>query len=331
MSLSSLYYYILILILKNEKFDLKLNVSSTNSPLYFLKNPLYNYNEIHHLDIITNILNSENKNVTQKINYPPSKDLHDYCDLSPYFWPNPITEKPYIYYDGKKNPEVDSEKYDRVRFGNFYDDFVKLTNILYSEKHSDIHDVISNKCVSMLNTWFLYDETKMNPNMNFGQMVPGWYDGTSLGLIRLDYFVEIFDRCYLLRDFEKFNNIQGKLKEWIIQFLNWCKTSELAHAEFNRRNNHATWFIANICSLCYFVNNIEDIKYLISVAEKRIDEQILDDGSQPFEDLRGNKKNLQYAHFNIKAWLTISYIAKKLDIPFKEDKIIKAIEKYNYN
>ena len=41
----------------------------------------------------------------------------------------------------------------------------------------------ASKAVDVLEEWFLKDETKMNPNLNFAQGVPGRLNGSSWGII----------------------------------------------------------------------------------------------------------------------------------------------------
>ena len=67
--------------------------------------------------------------VTDKTSVPPSGDKHDYFSLSPYHWPNEKTEDgtPYVFRDGQKNPQGDSEDFDRVRYGVFYDTVMWLS------------------------------------------------------------------------------------------------------------------------------------------------------------------------------------------------------------
>lgn len=330
--IKKIYYYILILFPKNNNLNLKIDTSKKYE-LIFSKNIKYEKLErLYHEDIIKNIIDSDIKTVVNKTKLPPSKDIHDFCDLSPYFWPNPITKIPYIYLDGHKNPEVDSDMYDRISFGKLYDDIISLTNIIFYNKYTELHEKAFNKCIIMLKKWFIDNDTKMNPNMNHAQMIPGWLDGSSLGLIRLNNFVEIFHRCSILKKYNRleFEKIEKELFDWLYNFLIWIKHNKLAKIEFNRRNNHATWFVSNICNMCQLIGCDDDIKYLISESQSFVNEQILDDGSQPFEDLRGNNKNLHYAIYNIKPWLNIVEIAKTHNIPFDDSKIKLAMLKYNY-
>src|SRR5437867_8325776 len=53
-------------------------------------------------------LKSKPTSVMDKDEVPPSGNKHDFLSLTPYRWPNPNTQSglPYIFRDGKTNPEV---------------------------------------------------------------------------------------------------------------------------------------------------------------------------------------------------------------------------------
>ena len=67
------------------------------------------------------LLTTKPFSVTEKSIAPHGGSVHDFHTLSPFFWPNGIIPggRPYIYRDGQKNPEVDSDRYDRVRLSRF--------------------------------------------------------------------------------------------------------------------------------------------------------------------------------------------------------------------
>ena len=114
-------------------------------------------------------LTKPNPTIVNKPMAPESGDKHDYLSLGKYWWPNPNTPDgtPYIRKDGKVNPEI--EKFDRNTLGEFVDGVVKLTLAYnYSDKKE-----YADKAVSMIKTWYLDPKTRQNPNMNFGQTVPG--------------------------------------------------------------------------------------------------------------------------------------------------------------
>src|SRR4051794_20046180 len=115
------------------------------------------------------LLAMEPLSVTQKEPTPPSGDKHDYMSLSPYWWPDPAKPdgKPYIRHDGKVNPE--RAKYDLDNLETTSDAIGKLALAYYfsgDEKYA-------NEASQLIKVWFLDPATRMNPNIKFGQFVPG--------------------------------------------------------------------------------------------------------------------------------------------------------------
>ena len=100
---------------------------------------------------------------------PPSGNKHDYISIGRYWWPDPTKPDglPYIRRDGQSNPE--RKQLDRERMGDMMDAVAKLALMYY---YSD-EEKYAQKAVHLLRVWFLNEDTKMSPNMQFGQYVPG--------------------------------------------------------------------------------------------------------------------------------------------------------------
>src|SRR5690606_15577916 len=101
--------------------------------------------------------------------------------MAQYWWPNPDTKDglPYIRKDGETNPE----SYQKVRDRSYLYELCRNVQTLglvyfYSEE-----DKYAEKVGQLLETWFLSEDTRMNPNLNFGQYIPGKVDGRIEGLI----------------------------------------------------------------------------------------------------------------------------------------------------
>lgn len=120
--------------------------------------------------------------VMQKEAMPPSGDRHDYVSYSRYWWPDSTKSDglPYIRRDGITNPESQSPRAsDRSRIGALGRncETLALAYALTGEgKYAD-------KVADLLRTWFLEDETRMNPNLNHAQCRPGHNDGSKSGVL----------------------------------------------------------------------------------------------------------------------------------------------------
>lgn len=283
------------------------------------------------------IINDADKDLLKKITTvvdkemtPPSGDKHDYMSMGRYWWPDPTKADglPYIRKDGVSNPEL--EKLDRNPLGNFARNIKNLSLGYYftsDEKYAQ-------KAVENLRIWFLNDETKMNPNMNFGQTIPGKRNGLGRGEGLLDTysFVEMLDGVELLKASKAFTvSDQEAIKAWFSSYLEWMLSSEVAAEEQNAKNNHGTAFDVQIARFALFVGNIDRAKKIINeFPEKRLFTQIEPNGAQLLELERTTA--LGYSTFNLTHFLDLSQLATHLNVNLLESKssdgrgILKAID-----
>lgn len=249
--------------------------------------------------------------VVDKKTTPPSGDKHDYLSQGRYWWPNPKTADglPFIRKDGVVNPEI--EDFDRGALGWMARSIKNLSLAYYftsDEKYA-------SKAVENLRIWFINKETKMNPNMNFGQTIPGKLDGKGRGEGVLDTysFVEMLDGIELLKNSRKFTTDDNKaIMEWFTTYLDWMLTSNIGNEENAAKNNHGTAFDIQATRYALFVGK-EDIatKIITEFPARRLFTQIQPDGSQPFELARTTA--LGYSVYNLTHFLDMSCMAKSLD------------------
>jgi len=127
-------------------------------------------------------LNEGPYSVTDKEKVAPSGDKHDYASYSRYWWPDPKKDDglPYIRKDGETNPDSQSlAKSDRARIG----DMGIKTETLGMAYYLTGDEKYAKKAAENLRVWFLNPETRMNPNLNYGQVNPGHGDGNKSGVL----------------------------------------------------------------------------------------------------------------------------------------------------
>ncbi len=243
---------------------------------------------------------------------PASGDKHDYMSMGRYWWPNPNTANglPYIRKDGVSNPEI--EKLDRNPLGKFARNVSVLSLAYYLT--NDTKYVY--KAVENLQIWFLNKDTKMNPNMNFGQTIPGKFDGKGRGEGVLDTysFVEMLDGVELLKGSKFYTKkVHTALQEWFSSYLNWMLSSEIGQEENDAKNNHGTAFDIQLLRYALFVGNEKLAKDIIAeFPSKRLYSQIEPNGAQPLELARTTA--LGYSVFNLTHFLDICQMAQSLNI-----------------
>src|SRR5690606_34492346 len=104
----------------------------------------------------------------------------DYLSRGTYWWPDPTKPDgtPYIRKDGKINPEV--SKIRDFHFMNELNNAIKILGVAYYYTGEEKYVVDG---LRRLRTWFLDNSTRMNPNLNHSQVIPGVSDGRKEGLI----------------------------------------------------------------------------------------------------------------------------------------------------
>ncbi|MDD2798595.1 MAG: alginate lyase family protein [Bacteroidales bacterium] len=243
---------------------------------------------------------------------PTSGDKHDYFSSGRYWWPDPSKPDglPYIRKDGVVNREIDN--LDRAPLGAMARSVYTLSLAYYLT--SDYK--YAKKAVENIRIWFLNKETKMNPNMNFGQTIPGRNNGKGRGEGILDTysFVEMLDGIELLKGSSEFTKKDREaLVAWFTEYLNWMQTSEIGKEEFSAKNNHGTAFDVQVTRYALFVEKEDIAKNVIDeFPTRRLFKQIEPDGSQPFELVRTTA--LGYSVFNLTHFIDMCWMAKSLKI-----------------
>jgi iduronate 2-sulfatase len=250
--------------------------------------------------------------VMYKKRTPPSSSKHDYLSMGPYWWPDPSKPDglPYTRKDGEVNPETRGNNVDRSSAAKLFSNVEILGWAYYFSGQKKYVD----KAIQLIETWFINPETKMNPNLNFAQGIPGRTEGRGIGIIdwaginRLISPIQILEADKILTD-----ETQEKLYAWFNDYLNWLLTSENGISEDNYFNNHGTWYDVQVVGIELMLGKTELAKSrLEQVKNKRIATQIEPDGSQPHEIAR--TKSLGYSTMNLRGFLHLSKLAKNAGI-----------------
>jgi unsaturated chondroitin disaccharide hydrolase len=244
---------------------------------------------------------------------PASGTKHDYLSLSRYYWPDPSKPDglPYISRDGLSNPEL--ERLDRNKLSQMATSVTTLSLAYYFSND----ERYAQKATEFLRVWFLNKDTRMNPNLNHAQIVPGMNGGKGrcYGVIDSYSFVEMLDAVQLLEQSKAFTAKDSKqLKAWFSKFLQWILTSEQGQEEGRQLNNHSVAHDAQVIAYAKYVGNKKVMEQFINdFPERRIFKQIEPDGKQP-QELRRTLA-FGYSQYNLTHMLDIFRIAKKVGLP----------------
>lgn len=231
-------------------------------------------------------------------NIPPSKDLHDYISQSRYYWRSDKDSTKYIYRDGYSNPEIYNLK-DHEQMQKMIEN-VTILSFAYYITENEKYFI---KATNLLKVWFINDETKMNPNLNYAQRIPGKYEGTPSGIIDGQKLIQIPDAYNMLCLTSKSNmdTLTSSLKTWFYTFAFWLENSDLGIKEKLSKNNHGTYYDLQIAVYYYFSGSqSKTFNILSNSVTTRIENQFNKDGSQPYEMERN--KSLNYSVYNILAF-----------------------------
>jgi hypothetical protein len=262
--------------------------------------------------------------VMNKTETAASGNKHDYYSFGPYWWPDSTKKNglPWIWQDGKVNPKTRTTESD-------YTSLVQLsmaTTTLTLAWYYSNNERYAKKVVELLKTWFINENTKMNPNLDYAQAIPGKTDGRGIGIIESILFINICESIELLQHLIEPKDIAA-VKDWFSQYIIWLETSENGIYEVKHPNNHGSWYDAQMLSFCSFTGDTERIYTTLKRSSERIYKHIQPNGSQPHELKR--TKTLTYSLFNLQAWHIISHYARKFNFDFaNENQLVLQANKF---
>ncbi|UJD89299.1 alginate lyase family protein [Rahnella aquatilis] len=263
----------------------------------------------HLLAAADSALKKPELSVTDKGMTPPGGAKHDYLSLSAYWWPDESKSDglPWIRKDGHVNPASKNDQSDGVRLADFTARVQNLTLAWYfsgEQKYAD-------KAVSLLRTWFITPETRMNPNLNFAQGVPGISPGRNAGVLDGRYFsTRIVDSLVLLRgDPAWTDNDEQQMRAWMQAYLRWLQGSKIAKKEGRTENNHGNWYVTQVSGIAWYLGDNAVIGDMAKLMKSKLDVQLKPDGTQPAELAR--TRSFHYSYFNLQAISMMAVLAQK--------------------
>jgi hypothetical protein len=248
--------------------------------------------------------------IVHKPKAPPSGDRHDYVSMAPYFWPNPDTKDglPYVRRDGKVNPE--RNRYDRPLLAKMSEavSTLALAYYLSGEERYGEH------AARLMRVWFLDAATRMNPNLNYAQFIPGVNEGRGIGIIDSVALLAVVDAVGLLAGSRAWSRADDRgMKEWFTAYLKWLRTSKHGKEEAAAANNHGSWYDVQVATFALFVGEKESVRKLLEESQtRRIARQVEPDGRQPLELKR--TKAFDYSQVNLRALFALATLGEHVGV-----------------
>lgn len=241
---------------------------------------------------------------------PVSGNKHDYMSQAPYFWydsskPNGL---PYLRRDGVRNPEIN-----KITDKKLLGDLENATKTLALAWYLTGEEKYADKASLLIRNWFFNEATKMNPNLEYAQGIPGINHGRGIGIIESRAFTGIADAAGLLEGSKSWTaNDSKSLQQWYTQFLNWMLTSKNGRDEHAAKNNHGTWYYVQVIDFALFTGDKTKAKQLAEESLARLDSQLTAEGKQPLELDR--TKGLGYSTMNLRGWFEAARLAEQVGV-----------------
>ncbi|WP_298494055.1 alginate lyase family protein [uncultured Algibacter sp.] len=264
------------------------------------------------IEVANEALNEGPFSVTNKTQLPPSGDKRDYMSIGPYWWPD--TKKPdglpWIRRDGQVNPLTEGNNLDLTRKNKMFRNVYRLAMAHYFTGNK----TYANKAIELLKVWFLDEKTKMNPNLDYAQAIPGKTIGRGIGIIEFIGVKELISTIDLLELNNAMNtSISEGLRLWLKDYLYWLQHSKNGLDEKKWPNNHGTWYDVQEVSILMFLHRFKEAKQVLEISAKdRIKSQIGADGTLPLELER--TRSLHYTAYNLEAFTYLAYFGKQLNV-----------------
>lgn len=230
--------------------------------------------------------------------------LNDFYSNGDYWWPDPAKTNglPYIQRDGQTNPDNFIFHRQLVRQ---LSDAVAALGAAYKITGNDRY---VKKAAGLLRVFFLDPATRMNPNLQYAQAVPGVSPGRGTGIIDTLHIIEIPRAIEAMESSPAFPpEVLSGMKKWFADYVAWMTTSKNGHDEASSANNHAVAFWLQVAVFAQFTGDGKNI----TECRRRFEEvfvprQMTNDGSFPRELAR--TKPYGYSIFQLDNMVTLCQV-----------------------
>ena len=219
--------------------------------------------------------------------FPPTKtslgNRNDFYSNADYWWPNPNKPDGFARcasYDGAvEPPDIQLAPIGNARPAR------RGRPRWERPTRSPARSRYARKAVRSLRGFFIDEKTRMNPNLNFAQVVPGQGEGRPAGIIDGLHLIEIPLAIAAMERSPSFSpELLAGLKKWFGDMAHWMVTSGNGKKEGASKNNHAVAFWLQVACFARFAG---DEKLLAECRrqfkEVFVSKQMAADGSFPAE------------------------------------------------
>ena len=262
---------------------------------------------------------------------------HDYMSVAPYWFDNGagVWEKK----DGVRNADVNQweDKKDMNRLVREVS-LLALAERVHSIKgEAGKAYAAAERLNKRLLWWFVDEETRMAPNMKYAQFVPGkGRDGKvrGSGIVELRVMMDLIESLEIVEaDGRMDAELKKAVRKWFAEMVEWMLTSPQGQKERSAKNNHGTWYDAQVIMCSAFFGKTSVAKEFEKELRQRIMDQIDENGVQKYEMAR--TKSLSYCCFNLLAYSYCKDALRKCGVDVEKwkewervKKAAKVVEEY---
>ncbi|KAJ1311739.1 hypothetical protein OPQ81_010209 [Rhizoctonia solani] len=226
------------------------------------------------------------------------------------------TSCPYKSRDGKVNP--DTRRINSPACISQMSQSVLWNAIAAATSESQSHDKYA---ADFINVFFLDSKSKMNPKVEFGQVVrgpPGTQGGSYMGILDMRSLVKVVNAILVLRETKSpywTQDREVKMKTWATQYVQWVEASAVGRKAARAANNHGTFYPNQIAALKILSGDIAGARMVLqSYFDNQFQDQIVASGEQPLEAVR--TRPFHYRCFNLEAMITNAKLGDYIGINY---------------
>lgn len=229
---------------------------------------------------------------------------NDFYSNGDYWWPDPTKPNglPYIRRDGETNLEIFVQH--RLAVKALRDSVAALA-AAYKLNGDDRYVA---GAVLLLRVFFLDAGTRMNPNLQFAQAIPGVSPGRGIGIIDALHLIEIPPAIRAMEHSQAFPaEAAADLRRWFRDLAEWMITSKNGKDEASAKNNHAVAFYLQLAVYADFIGDqVKRAECRRQYKNVFVGKQMATDGSFPLELAR--TKPYGYSIFQLDNMATLCQV-----------------------
>ncbi len=192
-------------------------------------------------------LNEDPITVTASSSPRSAGGKHDYFSEGDYWWPDPKDPGgPYIQRDGMSNPDnFNAHREALIRLSLIVPALAAAYKLTRDRKYAD-------PAARHLRAWFIDQDTRMNPNLQYAQAIHGRFTGRGTGIIDTLHLVEVARASWQM-DLPP-RDLDG-VKQWFAAYLDWMTTHPYGIAERDAKNNHGSCWVTQVAAFAQLTAN----------------------------------------------------------------------------